>query len=650
MEPCNKLPSSWAVRELTAWCEARPPAATLDLALAYDELRLLDNLVDSLASQENGEKRAEEPGIAETRENDDSPNPLSEAIVHAAAYEDRLNQLRSRTLELSRGRLRPLKITDLPPEILGIAFDEFLDAQITSLGECSGLVNWNYIVPEWDSDEMYSIARRRRETLCNLRLVSRLFNKLATPLLFSTLVLRLSRRSLEVADKISRNPDMAAGVRGVAISLAYWPEECAGNLRQYMELRQFRLDSDYRSYDTKSHKHTSDPNHGLHQLKAEWLEYVGRVEGGGDQTPRSKEQEILAKGFADFRRMQEEYQQLLQDRAFTIKLASAIARMRNARSLIFCGEWHMVSLSRFRPDFRWAHDNDAGMLSRYMANPMMSRDCEFESDMPLDPSSGIRCMKLLWDLPIALNQAGVRLTALSVRCLPLRSNFTLLHPHDDAGAPAWDDLAAACAELQVFSFRIPPWGSFFTRHHTFAAAGKPHIDSFFGAILSRCGPHLRVFDLDCYRLLMHTSDIPVTNGFFHADHIITKLGGLPRLRVLNLVDMDLQKKTLEALCSGLGEDIVSIEVDRVTLHNGNWADALDILREKTVASGARRSRRWNGKVAFWRLHGSEFDHPRDDKWIKSTLEEETERYVKGILEWNPLRIAAQNSGRSTTDY
>ncbi|KAK4246079.1 hypothetical protein C7999DRAFT_15783 [Corynascus novoguineensis] len=524
----HKLPSSWAVRELTAWCEARPPAATLDLASAYDELRLLDNLVNSLVSRENGKKRAEEPGTAETREKDDSSNPSSEAIVHAAAYEDRLNQLRSRTLELSRGRLRPLKITDLPPEILGIVFEEFLDAQITSLGECSGLVNWNYIVPEWDSDET--------------------------------------------------NPDMAAGVRGVAISLAYWPEEYAGNLRRYMELRQYRLAGDYRSHGTNSDKHTPDPNQGLHQLKKEWSEYVLRVEVGGDQTPRSKEQEILARGFADFRRMHEEYQQLLQDRAFTIKLASAIARMRNARSLIFFGEWRMVSLSRFGPDFRWAHDNDAGMLSRYMANPIMSRDCEFET---------------------------------------------------------------ACAELQVFSFRIPPWGSFFTRHHTFAAAGKPHIDSFFGKILSRCGPHLRVFDLDCYRLLIDTPDISLENRFFHADYIITTLGKLPRIRVLNLVDMDLQKDTLEALCSGLGEDIMSIEIDRVRLHNGNWADTMDILREKTGASGARRSRHWNGKVAFWRLRGAEFDHPRDDEWSKSALEEETEKYVKGILEWNPLRIAAQ---------
>ncbi|KAL2192938.1 hypothetical protein P885DRAFT_81668 [Corynascus similis CBS 632.67] len=512
MELCDKPSESWAIRELTAWCHARPPAETLDIASAYNELRRLDSLVILLIVRENEKKGEEETDIAESCEDNGLPETSKQTILHTAAYETRLNNLRSRTLELSRKGLRLLKITDLPSEILGIAFDEFQDAQVISVRECSGLVNWNTTLPEWGSDEAYSAARNRREILGNLRFVCRLFYKLATPLLFSTLVLRVSRTSLEITDRISRNPEMAAGLRGVAVSLAYWPQEYAQNLKQYISMRLSNLRRDYWSYDTDSHNDASHPNNHIIRFQEEWSEYLRRMKGGADPgEPRSEEQEILVKGYADFCRFHEDHQQLLQNRqTFTAALASAIARMPNARSLIFCGEWHMVSLSEFRSGFDWIRNDDANMLSRYMANPMSLLACEWASDGAIHPDSGIRCMKLLWDLPITLYHAGIRLAALSLRCLPLRSNFSLLHPHDDAGTPAWDDLAAACAELQVISCRMLSRGSF-TRLQNFAGAGKKHIDKFFGTIMSHFGPHMRVLNLDCFRLLMKMPPTSRTN-------------------------------------------------------------------------------------------------------------------------------------------
>lgn len=107
---------------------------------------------------------------------------------------------------------------------------------------------------------------------------------------------------------------------------------------------------------------------------------------------------------------------------------------------------------------------------------------------------------------------------------------------------------------------------------------------------------------------------------------------------------------MTALCGSIGNSLMSVEINRVTLHNGGWADAMDILREKTAGS-ARRGRRWNGKVSFSSLRGGEFGDPTDDGDIsKSLLEEAVERYIKGTLALNPLRLAAEEPGNVSIQH
>lgn len=49
--------------------------------------------------------------------------------------------------------------------------------------------------------------------------------------------LHLSQSSLDLADKISRVPRMAAGVCGIQISFMYRPKELANDVEKFMEKR-----------------------------------------------------------------------------------------------------------------------------------------------------------------------------------------------------------------------------------------------------------------------------------------------------------------------------------------------------------------------------------------------------------------------------
>lgn len=80
-------------------------------------------------------------------------------------------------------------------------------------------------------------SNARRDMVHNIRLVCRLFCSLATPLMFPILRVQLSQSSLDFADKISRTPQMAAGVRGIQVSLGYRPKEIADDMAQFKQVR-----------------------------------------------------------------------------------------------------------------------------------------------------------------------------------------------------------------------------------------------------------------------------------------------------------------------------------------------------------------------------------------------------------------------------
>jgi len=78
----------------------------------------------------------------------------------------------------------------------------------------------------------------RRQTIQSARQVCQLFNQLASPLLCPILQVQLDQASLDLANDISRNPLIAAGVRGIQAVLDYRPEELATDLSRLKDQRK----------------------------------------------------------------------------------------------------------------------------------------------------------------------------------------------------------------------------------------------------------------------------------------------------------------------------------------------------------------------------------------------------------------------------
>ena len=639
-------------QNLAAWCIARPDPSALSIGAVYEELAYLDAKQQSVLPDEDLDEHCGWP-----------PRPKPAALVLRHAKRDEASRgvaarrqlLRSRALELSRGGLRPLKVIDLPLEILHLIFSGFQHDAITEAARSDLRVDLDYY--RVGEDE------RRRRTVRKLRLVCRRFCELATPLLFPILRVQLSQASLDFADKVSKNPGMAAGVRGICIYLGYRPKVYAESIARYRDARlgplkrlARRCEREYRQYKRRDSNDESENEvegeeeedqdavrlrqvlEECGRLRHAWSEYVDEGVHLGEAT------EILTKGYAEFCRLHQEQRRLLGGGTFANSLASAVARVPNACSIAFVEAWG--------DDKEMPLPSNREALSRFMSSPLSWRQIEDEREEQL--AVDLDCARILWELPIALHRAGAVLVGMQINNLPLYGNFSALHAQDEkTGAPAWDELSAACQHLETFDLRTGNCKGL--RANYLPAHDKSHVDGFLGAILSRCGPHLRVLNLDFYALCINTGMLASNyEGSYHSDSYLRRLQPTPRLRRLRLNHVELQRDTVNAFCDNLGSNLSWLDMHDVNLHGGSWADAVDTLRGKMAPESARPHA---GSCSLTWLQGGEFvlagegpetegeldtdddtePLPFDSNPRAKRLWAATGKYVEGVLEHNPLR-------------
>jgi hypothetical protein len=633
-------------QEIAAWCIARPDPSALSIAAAYEELAHLDTKEQSLL-----------PIIDQ-----DPAHGLGWLLVRHVkrdqvlrGFAPRRQLLRARALELSRGGLRPLKLTDIPLEILRLVFDAILDDDNTEGRAWSLRVGWDTCRIDGD--------RTRRRDIGTLRLVCRLFSELATPLLFPILSVQLSQASLDLAEKISQNPAMAAGVRGIRVYLGYRPREYAYSPVRYLDMRLATLTQLEHWYGSCQRPRGEKPGKEREEEEEEatlrralekcarirraWRQYVHSAPGGGEGAKHeglSDDQEIFQRGYTEFCRRQNEQRRLLQHGTFADALASAVARMPNARSVAFFGNRDGTGI-----DY---HDLDAPLLSndemlyQFMVSPLRWQDIDKENTA--GPPADLKCARLLWELPIALHRAGAVLADLRIGNLPMYNGFSALHAQNpDTRTSAWDELAAACQNLEVFDLSVSSFKGI--RRHHLPHKDKSHIDNFLGAILSRCGPRLRHLSLDFFGLSINTGTPgSFFEGSYHSDPFLRRLQDMSRLRGLTLSHVELRRDTLSSFCDNLGGELVELSMLAVTLHGGGWADAVDTLRGKLAAACARG----RGSCSLDALQGGEFmaaERPTTGNGNEGDLDEgelnrgenelldAIEKYVEGRVAHNPLR-------------
>ena len=440
-------------QEVRAWLATRPDASSLDIVAAYDELRHLDTK----------ERLLEHSSLLNTAVLKLQSGERYVMKLIQPEFEPRRQLLRSRALELSRSGLRPLKITELPLDVLHIIFNDFQDATITQ-----GL-DWRSV---WPTPRIWE-RRFRRQIVANFRLVCRLFYRLATPLLFPVLRIQLTQASLDFVEKISTAPDIAAGVRGIEISFGYRPKEYADSIERFKTVRfgalskfeaQCREDLQDSDVFTGSEglgreAYLEEALDNYADICHEWEKYV-RATGRGETHvgALSEYQDIFQKGYAEYCRLQKEQQDLLQDGSFATSLAAAAARMPNLHCFNFVDGCDLDDLT---DDFAYDHVydhvdflNKNGSLSWLMSVPVSIRDIQKESLKPEDKVCNLECLRLLWELPITLHRTGVSVTHIRISKLPGFTNLPMVYPQDHTRAPTWDELASACETLEFLTLDI----------------------------------------------------------------------------------------------------------------------------------------------------------------------------------------------------
>ncbi|KAJ4302586.1 hypothetical protein N0V88_002736 [Collariella sp. IMI 366227] len=636
-------------QEITSWCGARSDVSSLDLGALYEELRHLDiNEAFMLPEKPGPEHRR--PYVSE----------VSAAVLLADAKRDeiitgfapRRQLLRDRAADASRDKLRKLNVTDLPLEILRHVFS-FLQHPVFSSSLSSG-IHWGklYDGPGYDLDVRQA------------RLVCRVFCDLATPLLFYRLQLRLTQSSLDLIDKISRNPSMASGVRGIQVYLGHRSKHYAQDiakfksnavelLEDYYEaceeyLRMFTLDdeddewADYLEMDLSMR----DLNQAISRFKLmrdEWDLYVrGLAPGQQGGETHSEWQDFLRHTHAEFSRLYHDQDRMLRDGMFVKTLATAMARMPKARCLSF-----VDTLEEEWPD-KTSEDESAQLL---LDNEMISRF--IQAPMTWDnwiDAAEMQSVQLLWELPIALHKAGVSLEEIHVGAIPIHYGFSWLCPRNEAGDPAWDDLQLACQSLEIFTVPVGP-----DNHGSRPLAGedKANLDNYLSSIIS--GSALRLRDLQlCFGSLAVTSGWGAEEAFYRLGTVLQALPELPRIRSIGLASVEVDQNDVEALCQKLGTGFESLTLGFVKLVNGDWADVLDVMRPKLAGDAAARVSLscliGGAPVSLRPLHDWNFLADCMQWADDRALQKEMVAYLLGRREENPLRGLETYEGPKSLAY
>lgn len=541
--------------------------------------------------------------------------------------------------EYLRDETRSMHILHLPLDILSSIFDNFYYDRNIHLRD-----------------------RVEFKTLQSARLVCSIFNRLASPLLCPIIEVQLDQTSLDLADKISRSPLIAAGVRHIHVVLHYRPKELAEDLIRYKNQRKKDIGEMIRScdyfaetwylggYDDDDETVCEQPLRVYNKAMDDYWAMTSAwddcflqpdVAAMGEDTLRYRE--ILRRGHEEYRRKHEEQFRLIMDGTFVEILASAIYRMGNCTSLRIVDETYGVSyLNPYSYDPTRMSTNPEE-LPRLMVTPFDWRTIE-----ELEGGAELLPAKIHSELPIAIYKTGAAMPVIKLDCFPTTNNYSMIRPDRPGRNPAWSDLRSACQHLTEFRVRgnCQP-----VRYRHLLPEEQAPIDEYVSAILS--GQNIEVVNLDFYVFKLNDGSMGEAQGLYRIGAILATVNW-PRIKEFRISHVSFLKGELEAFCHGLdGGRMKSVYFYDVELLGGNWAEALDILRERV----ASRCLDGKCKVDFSDLTGGEFGKKKKKRrsWSGFTKDSEesdeeeklivvqAQSYVSGVGLQNPLRVKGMNN-------
>jgi hypothetical protein len=605
---------------LDKWDPEFEDVGTLSPDNIYHELSRLDAFEPSRSSKQ-GKKDRDNPdkGV----KNDTNAKRDSEETQALDNLETRMNTvlrdidtrrtaLQVGAMELSCAKIRPTTIVDLHVDILLQIFGYFQDTRVGRQAQ----ISWG--LPHTDCED---IARRAaRKTIRQIRLVCSLFNDLASPLLCPILRINIDTKSLKGAIELCKRPRIAQGVHAVQVGLQYRPKELVSYGPAFKDYCKQQLENMIRLFDRYLEGHKSDDqtacpldltgyqeakrNYG--KLSRSWDDYFYSDESDeNDKNADVNEAEadecieILVQAYNEYLKKHEEQLQLITSGSFVTTLASCISQLPNTITLDFTDEMEPL----------YDRDNPIILLRDTSLLPgMMSAALEWEKidnlrhgnhplltrDAKLTPA------RILFDLPVAIHKAGVKLRYLDLGPFPCRGSFSLLCPDAVSNPPdpaAWLDLRAACSSLWRVDFGMNFHNLYIRREHL-RPEEKYYVDQYLSTVL--CSADLKTVWLDLRSFCLNDGRI-TSDGWYDIGPVLSAVNW-PRVERIRISEVSSKQDELERFCSGLGPSMRHLSLWTIHLLDGRWEGILRTLDEKMRTTFCEQ----NVSVHLSNLTGGEF--------------------------------------------
>ncbi|GIK04011.1 hypothetical protein Aspvir_008086 [Aspergillus viridinutans] len=591
---------------LDKWDPEFDDVGTLSLDEIYEELSRLDAF-ERFISSKQGKDDTNAKKDSEQAPAQDNPEEIRKNTV-LNDIDTRRIALRAGAMELSRAKIRPMTIVDLPADILLQIFGYFQDTRIRRQAQ----IDWGLLPSEQE------IARRTaRETIRHVRLVCSLFNDLASPLLCPILRVDLDQESLNGAVELCKRPRIAQGVHAIQVGLQYRPKELVSDCPKFKDFRKKQLQEMANRCDYYAEKwflggHESDDetvcplplrvyreatsNYG--KISWSWDSYFDSDESDeNDKTDHVAESEadehmeILVRGYTEYRKKHEEQLQLITTGSFVTTVASCISQLPSMVALGFTDKMERL--------FDWNNPTvvlrDKSLLPGMLSAALEWQKIEDFGDFKLAPA------RILLELPVAIHKAGVKLRDLFIGPFPCRGSFSLLCPDTMSSSTdptAWSDLRAACSSLRRVDF-----GSCLNhrsiRHEHLRPEEKYYVNQYLNTIL--CSAGLEDVRMSFYPFGLNDGRTTKV-GWYDLGPVLAAVKW-PRIKHLAILDVSSKQDDLQRFCSGLSDTMSSLQLSSIQLLNGSWAGILATLDEKV---GYRfREQKATGYLSY--LRGEEFE-------------------------------------------
>ena len=434
-----------------------------------------------------------------------------------------------------------MRITDLPTEILCQIFDHFEDARMERPGRV-----------DWFRTKSYDGFVAEREAILSSRLACRRFREITSPIFLPTVRVKLEQASLDRLDEISRIPEIAGGVRGIEVVLAYRSKKFAADLGELVARRTAEI------------KDGRDLKLRCVDLDEAWNEYLkeASIDASG-----KKGQAPIHNSHREYQWRYNEQARLIDSGAFVDTIVSAVSRMPLFGSLLFDDTdiyaGHLTRQEREAPSLP---------LVIIAADRWSTLEANYDCVPPA---------RILSDLPIAIHRAGVTLREMGIAAFPRTAH---------AASPLVRDaesLRAAFQDLEEVNF----WPQ---DDRSYTAAGLEQLNEYLGALVSGHSLEHLIINVTGARRGGST-------GMSAIGPALRMLHG-PRLKLMALQFAQFTQSEWDAFCDGLGDQLDGLSLSDVDITDGSWRSSIRVLRRKT----ASRCDEGLCEVSLCSLTGGEF--------------------------------------------